>query len=170
MSKCFKPHQRGGGCCSYIERVKSLIAEIEFQTPSAGRWVLQRCQELAPAASDRQFQTPSAGRWVLQRVSRPMWPFAATRFKPHQRGGGCCSQTPETLRFLFNVSAKFQTPSAGRWVLQLVEAKARMAARYAFQTPSAGRWALQQTQWWASPSLSPCFKPHQRGGGCCSPP
>ncbi len=39
-----------------------------FQTPSAGRWVLQReISAKAAAEADAKFQTPSAGRWVLQR-------------------------------------------------------------------------------------------------------
>ncbi len=65
----------------------------------------------------------------------------ASSFKPHQRGGGCCS----ILKGFFGPEAGgFQTPSAGRWVLQL-SAKGILV----------GKRALS-------------FKPHQRGGGCCS--
>ncbi len=36
------------------------------------------------------FQTPSAGRWVLQlNDNRNIIVIASSSFKPHQRGGGC---------------------------------------------------------------------------------
>ncbi len=88
----FKPHQRGGGCCSVWWQKQVASESCLFQTPSAGRWVLQPavkkelnafvCDvsnpisgEVGAAASStvtgwqttaRKFQTPSAGRWVLQ--------------------------------------------------------------------------------------------------------
>ncbi len=38
------------------------------------------------------FQTPSAVRWVLQLLECVLlWVSPAASFKPHQRGGGCCS-------------------------------------------------------------------------------
>ncbi len=168
-SPSFKPHQRGGGCCSarwetsprdLLELVSNPISgevgaaadsvkignmyiQAQFQTPSAGRWVLQlnALAEVAPHAG--KFQTPSAGRWVLQPaeamaalreaadVSNPISGEvgAAARklrrtqrrrlqgFKPHQRGGGCCSEKVFIEKFLARI--QFQTPSAGRWVLQL---------------------------------------------------
>ena len=64
------------------------------------------------------FQTPSAGRWVLQLASACTLPKMVRRcFKPHQRGGGCCS-----MEYIEDLNQN-----------ELV-----------------------------------CFKPHQRGGGCCS--
>ncbi len=48
------------------------------------------------------------------------------------------------------MSSVFQTPSAGRWVLQLEAMRLLDAATIKFQTPSAGRWVLQlrQSFWW----------------------
>ncbi len=64
----------------------------EFQTPSAGRWVLQQFYAVKRGQNVWEFQTPSAGRWVLQ---------------------------PVVVRDeLWKAGAEFQTPSAGRWVLQ----------------------------------------------------
>ncbi len=93
------------------------VAAIKFQTPSAGRWVLQRKTAEFVVRHETVFQTPSAGRWVLQhrhlplvgeegcQVSNPIsgevgaaaTPSAVRlrkrdSFKPHQRGGGCCSE------------------------------------------------------------------------------
>ncbi len=44
MGACFKPHQRGGGCCNdrLLAPAEDEEDGREFQTPSAGRWVLQR--------------------------------------------------------------------------------------------------------------------------------
>ncbi len=64
-----------------------------FQTPSAGRWVLQHNMTDNRMNYGVWFQTPSAGRWVLQQD-----PIMA----------GYCQESEEV----------FQTPSAGRWVLQ----------------------------------------------------
>ncbi len=89
------------------------------------------------------FQTPSAGRWVLQpTLFRVVFWRSRQSFKPHQRGGGCCSFLEDCIEVNFDLV--FQTPSAGRWVLQ----------------PSV---ASSGVGW-----QRPCFKPHQRGGGCCS--
>ncbi len=64
---CFKPHQRGGGCCSGTINMLTISGVLTFQTPSAGRWVLQLEQfVLVIAEKMGKFQTPSAGRWVLQ--------------------------------------------------------------------------------------------------------
>ena len=64
----------------------------EFQTPSAGRWVLQLSKIEIATQDSNGFQTPSAGRWVLQH--------------------DVCVRKEEVVY-------EFQTPSAGRWVLQL---------------------------------------------------
>ncbi len=116
---CFKPHQRGGGCCSFPplptfgethEHVSNPISgevgaaacqadcclwdyEALFQTPSAGRWVLQPLFQIELIVLLTEFQTPSAGRWVLQRTPQHLQGWRS-RFKPHQRGGGCCSCHP----------------------------------------------------------------------------
>ncbi len=65
----------------------------------------------------QKFQTPSAGRWVLQLCVGCSLFVIYGCFKPHQRGGGCCSN--EKKKSLGTVVTWFQTPSAGRWVLQL---------------------------------------------------
>ncbi len=43
-TRSFKPHQRGGGCCSVDEVTHGDANVATFQTPSAGRWVLQPLQ------------------------------------------------------------------------------------------------------------------------------
>ena len=88
------------------------------------------------------FQTPSAGRWVLQQRDLPQRSWHYLRFKPHQRGGGCCSR--DSMTFLSVWWQEFQTPSAGRWVLQLSKIEIATQDSNGFQTPSAGRWVLQQ--------------------------
>ncbi len=140
-----------------------------FQTPSAGRWVLQpgtvstsfRCtdagfkphQRGGGCCSDKNccedyanvdlFQTPSAGRWVLQPVTTKATLSALLAcFKPHQRGGGCCSFAAELAEW--ESCDEFQTPSAGRWVLQLENKLVTVRGNSWFQTPSAGRWVLQR--------------------------
>ncbi len=119
----FKPHQRGGGCCSTTEIQAEGKYTLKFQTPSAGRWVLQLGGDLIDIAIEER------------------------SFKPHQRGGGCCSWVVK--RELENAEVEFQTPSAGRWVLQLPAVVIVSAEEQAFQTPSAGRWVLQPmaTMW-----------------------
>ncbi len=149
-----------------IRMMTSTGKKRTFQTPSAGRWVLQLIELATVAILAAKFQTPSAGRWVLQRPHRGCLAFGrlvsnpisgevgaaatclycnadttdlvsnpisgevgaaaclylandmawVTGFKPHQRGGGCCS--PHSCRKPDLVQCEFQTPSAGRWVLQ----------------------------------------------------
>ncbi len=89
---------------------------VRFQTPSAGRWVLQQDRKKSAERDACRFQTPSAGRWVLQLLAAKTTRQARQiRFKPHQRGGGCCSASKPTKS---RNGRRFQTPSAGRWVLQ----------------------------------------------------
>ncbi len=145
----FKPHQRGGGCCSASGRARlaNLDGTPVFQTPSAGRWVLQLAHQLGERCPVRPvsnpisgevgaaarsaaaicpatmawFQTPSAGRWVLQQAV-VVYGF----------GAPLSFQTPVSNPISGEVGAAavaggprdlhvepwFQTPSAGRWVLQ----------------------------------------------------
>ncbi len=164
-----------------------------FQTPSAGRWVLQRDVEggnlqgghavsnpisgEVGAAAHRhhpgerhdhpEFQTPSAGRWVLQPPLRASHRDLHGRFKPHQRGGGCCSTRSQL--FALRSQSWFQTPSAGRWVLQqVITPNSRKLVGFVSnpisgEVGAAALWSLLLEM---LPYAS--FKPHQRGGGCCS--
>ncbi len=188
----FKPHQRGGGCCSSstiswwnweVLVSNTISGEVgaaaiafeyvinlpsQFQTPSAGRWVLQPNQNDPSNQGDLLFQTPSAGRWVLQHTPTLTRETRHGSFKPHQRGGGCCSAVARVSEVHHLV--KFQTPSAGRWVLQPFFIVSAMVLDAKFQTPSAGRWVLQLRAGSGSRADAGArFKPHQRGGGCCSP-
>ncbi len=241
----FKPHQRGGGCCSNIFIVSAMVLDAKFQTPSAGRWVLQRVEEQGRERCLVQVSNPISGEVG---AAAPFMTATSSSgepsFKPHQRGGGCCSISVINLcwcglvvsnpisgevgaaafgcnRLALARRNTFQTPSAGRWVLQRAIAKkiwadAREVSNpisgevgaaallladptyqgYLFQTPSAGRWVLQrwhykdQQEYWRvfqTPSAgrwvlqlrqavrldqrqAERFKPHQRGGGCCSCP
>ncbi len=140
---------------------------VTFQTPSAGRWVLQRwlrdssehsssavsnpiSGEVGAAAGagleteswQEEFQTPSAGRWVLQLPSHSGAQCSEAGFKPHQRGGGCCSHRL-SLRH-HPRSGHVSNPISGE-----VGAAAKAFAKIE-RYENRG------------------FKPHQRGGGCCS--
>ncbi len=54
------------GAAAAMDAVRGLLQARLFQTPSAGRWVLQRNLFLGHDSNCAVFQTPSAGRWVLQ--------------------------------------------------------------------------------------------------------
>ncbi len=119
-------------------------------------------------------------------------PNSTACFKPHQRGGGCCSQFPQTLHcraqhvsnpisgevgaaaagkitVTGEYNSEFQTPSAGRWVLQQME-RFCIAGITIVSNPISGEVGAAATRRLQSqPSTRLCFKPHQRGGGCCSP-
>ncbi len=238
---CFKPHQRGGGCCSSLSfstsstlapvsnpisgevgaaagsLSRSARTQIRFKPHQRGGGCCSLRNLLPLPRSISRFQTPSAGRWLLQLSrSQPCRTAPFPCFKPHQRGGGCCSGgSPLVDGALHDVSnpisgevgaaakkhirpgsltVSFQTPSAGRWVLQrrlhshgyhrvrgvsnpisgevgaeaLVMIIENLALAW-FQTPSAGRWVLKLLRRCCSCRMpSACFKPHQRGGGCCS--
>ena len=67
---------------------------------------------------DLLFQTPSAGRWVLQ---LEMSEFFQTRMGQVSNpiSGEVGAETPSAEVVFLDEIFKFQTPSAGRWVLQL---------------------------------------------------
>ncbi len=108
---------RRGGCCSARWAKSPWGRAILVSNPISGEVGAAALVHLTMWHSDNTtFQTPSAGRWVLQPVS-VVWsqryyslvsnPISGevgaaaligftkgTRkrsFKPHQRGGGCCS-------------------------------------------------------------------------------
>ncbi len=165
----FKPHQRGGGCCSIVRDIWTALNNPKFQTPSAGRWVLQpealgdvenRIQgvsnpisgEVGAAATygmTKSLKAYEVSNPISGEVGAAAWALArrrwvrSERFKPHQRGGGCCSCDPWDA---INDRLEFQTPSAGRWVLQLKAIVSLPTYSQEFQTPSAGRWVLQQPE------------------------
>ncbi len=64
------------------------------------------------------FQTPSAGRWVLQLSAATPTVVKSPAVSNPISGevGAAASRLATTLRTL----STFQTPSAGRWVLQLL--------------------------------------------------
>ncbi len=91
-SVCFKPHQRGGGCCSnQVDNLRMVIGK-RFQTPSAGRWVLQQSTEIINAITTTFVSNPISG----------------------EVGAAAGAKVPVFLTH----GGVFQTPSAGRWVLQ----------------------------------------------------
>ncbi len=114
----FKPHQRGGGCCSTVPIGESVKAKTSFQTPSAGRWVLQQLVVLrAPASPKCWFQTPSAGRWVLQLFELTLV-FGAIAGVSNPISGEVGAAAGSNGCGWQRSRIQFQTPSAGRWVLQ----------------------------------------------------
>ncbi len=138
----FKPHQRGGGCCSTTPRSNMNATTTKFQTPSAGRWVLQHRPRGGAHPARGRFQTPSAGRWVLQLDTR-----AAQGFLNWGR---------------------FQTPSAGRWVLQPCGDLPALARCHRVSNPISGEVGAAALKSRTRSRTPVGFKPHQRGGGCCS--
>ncbi len=114
------------------------------------------------------FQTPSAGRWVLQHPAKRVAVLGEDSFKPHQRGGGCCSRMISSGRQMSSTTVS--NPISGEVCAAAAAfAWALLGWSCMFQTPSAGRWVLQlhRDRLKSAPSFG-CFKPHQRGGGCCS--
>ncbi len=135
----FKPHQRGGGCCS-PQSINTRHTHDSDSNPISGEvgaaaplllGTLPHPKRVSNPISGGvgaaavefyhgdqftwMFQTPSAGRWVLQL----------------------------SLAFIGTLAVVlFQTPSAGRWVLQQDVIAMNPSSRE-FQTPSAGRWVLQ---------------------------
>ncbi len=88
----FKPHQRGGGCCSNVMQKFSVHNEFEVSNPISGEVGAAAKNGTCWARPTHEFQTPSAGRWVLQPLPLRFLPQPLVScFKPHQRGGGCCS-------------------------------------------------------------------------------
>ncbi len=189
----FKPHQRGGGCCSLGDSWERYQGPDEVSNPISGevgaaavhyKWLINYRVGM--------FQTPSAGRWVLQRTCRSSSSAEAASFKPHQRGGGCCSSTPSfpsssTTSFKPHqrgggcCSAPRSSSPAGRPATSFkphqrgggccskMSKLKKLNELLMFQTPSAGRWVLQLLECWPQGHSRPRgFKPHQRGGGCCS--
>ncbi len=64
----FKPHQRGGGCCSLHDKAINMMCEIRVSNPISGEvGAAAEVTLVKVAAISDEFQTPSAGRWVLQR-------------------------------------------------------------------------------------------------------
>ena len=192
---CFKPHQRGGGCCSSLLLTTFTLGGFLawFQTPSAGRWVLQRslcgntnrCQDLGFKPHQRGggccsyapfivrdvwaglFQTPSAGRWVLQPEDATSEIGNLPVSNPISGEVGAAAAGRKVIGFGKGTAEGFQTPSAGRWVLQPIICEVNNLLTE-FQTPSAGRWVLQRDVVGRPHHCRLRFKPHQRGGGCCS--
>jgi hypothetical protein len=118
--------------------------------------------------SSTTFQTPSAGRWVLQPPATPAKLSGfSTGFKPHQRGGGCCS------------SATVDLDASGRPVSNPISGEVGAAAHdyHAFDphdvgvsNPISGEVGAAASNVCSHDGLGLySFKPHQRGGGCCSP-
>ncbi len=190
---CFKPHQRGGGCCSFA---LILLGSL-----------LVGC-----------FKPHQRGGGCCSPVRRVVTEILLSCFKPHQRGGGCCSrpllrgrgfhpQVSNPISGEVGAAAaggvdggeshacQFQTPSAGRWVLQLqfrggapdrqrhvsnpisgeVGAAASRTVRSVpplswVSNPISGEVGAAASHTAVSLTARRSFKPHQRGGGCCSTP
>ncbi len=190
---CFKPHQRGGGCCSHRQRRSRPYPEGGVSNPISGEvgaaawanlvvWDLQEasfkphqrgggcCSSLASASTRRPptFQTPSAGRWVLQlvccpgchcrvlRVSNPISGEVGAAAKPPFANPHSYTPVSNPISGEVGAAASVMFLRSSHWA--------------SFQTPSAGRWVLQPVlSATGSSAITICFKPHQRGGGCCSP-
>ncbi len=180
---------------SLVSRVAS--PSRSFQTPSAGRWVLQLCDAItaasenkivsnpisgevgaaannrlgSDAAMENMFQTPSAGRWVLQlqealpqhpprsHVSNPISGEVGAAASRTAVGFGKVAKTVSNpISGEVGAAAPRRLPlSAGRiGVSNPISGEVGAAACVCckkpvvlarwqtFQTPSAGRWVLQR--------------------------
>ena len=107
----FKPHQRGGGCCNFLSLRRLQRRNSLVSNPLSGEVGAATEGCLGLDGGFGQFQTPSAGRWVLQQASKKSPLFALiSSFKPHQRGGGCCNP-PWSLSSLFKeLNTRFREP------------------------------------------------------------
>ncbi len=189
----FKPHQRGGGCCSGIRVVQGRRRSADVSNPISGEVGAAAKFVALQIAATICFKPHQRGggccSWALTRVP----PTPSPSFKPHQRGGGCCSSRPRTEPktptgpvsnpISGEVGAAAFTPvgcflSDGYCVSNPISGEVGAAAALpqhpprshqpSFQTPSAGRWVLQPSLVLLCSVASWSFKPHQRGGGCCS--
>ncbi len=193
--KSFKPHQRGGGCCSHLDDWSSGHGP-PVSNPISGEVGAAAVLPIRVAIVHIAFQTPSAGRWVLQPADlQHLGSGSGVVSNPisGEVGAAAGAKVPVFLTH----GGVFQTPSAGRWVLQQsteiinaitttfvsnpisgeVGAAARLercrgqGPRPRVSNPISGEvGAAATTPKRPSPPVSACFKPHQRGGGCCSLP
>ncbi len=162
----FKPHQRGGGCCSGYRPVplhggglvsNPISGEVGAAADPAHGWRDDGGGVSNPISGEVGAAASPSGRRA---------PRSSIRFKPHQRGGGCCSSVSGTLS---RRSARVSNPISGEvgaaaqrgnpvpqrqlHVSKPIRGEVGAAAaidkilasefRYWFQTPSAGRWVLQ---------------------------
>ena len=76
------------------------IADITFQTPSAGRWVLQLNVRVNKDGNKGVVSNPISGEvGAAANFEARLIVYSRARFKPHQRGGGCCSNVGRILIF-----------------------------------------------------------------------
>ena len=129
-----------------------------FQTPSAGRWVLQHSSVLATLT--RQIvSNPISGEVGAAASTRVSGCTERRLAVSNPISGEVGAAAPEIFA-AYSKETVFQTPSAGRWVLQRRRIHVTTKATSTFQTPSAGRWVLQRR------SHHPAF----RHGRCVSNP
>ncbi len=155
----------GAAAAFWAKNHSTLSDQVEFQTPSAGRWVLQhpwwypgspRGQVSNPisgevgAAAKHHDGDPGGGKVVSNPISGEVGAAASIGsasvtlwrcFKPHQRGGGCCSWPfPGDLAGHWHVS----NPISGEVGAAAGLTPPAVSSTASFQTPSAGRWVLQR--------------------------
>ncbi len=138
-----------------------------FQTPSAGRWVLQHQKAWALNMLIGEFQTPSAGRWVLQ---LRLWKIRQNFIEVSNPISGEVGAAADEFDYeTCEQASMFQTPSAGRWVLQLGLFLAMSGLGFVVSNPISGEvGAAARIAFTMRCGIRSSFKPHQRGGGCCS--
>ncbi len=139
----FKPHQRGGGCCSPESITLTTATATRFKPHQRGGGCCSWQRLSSPVAMVlRRFKPHQRGGGCCSQVSRVPHPWRGRCFKPHQRGGGCCSLS--SFPSLSSTSPCFKPHQRG------------------------GGCCSHRTPTTRTPARSSRFKPHQRGGGCCS--
>ncbi len=101
--------------CSIVELHYATLAS--FQTPSAGRWVLQRARRIFRMMSGTPVSNPISGEvGAATGVHRGLPPRSLVS---NPISGEVGAATKKEVIGKYNSACMFQTPSAGRWVLQL---------------------------------------------------
>ncbi len=167
-STSFKPHQRGGGCCS---------GGSSFPSPLPGHKVSNPISGEVGAAAKISLLGLDIAEIVSNPISGEVGAAASSEDRVGQRLGSVSN--PNSGEVGAAAPSRATTPAILLAVSNPISGEVGAAARFErahrtrrsdeFQTLSAGRWVLQHAlglkNW---DTNNPGFKPHQRGSGCCS--
>ncbi len=165
----FKPHQRGGGCCSYPWAVRSNQGQNPVSNPISGEVGAAAYPQGLPGVHRQHVSNPISGEVGAAAclVSRVLAPADLVSNPISGEVGAAASPEAEVAE---RIAYRFQTPSAGRWVLQRSMRQRRNSASQSFKPHQRGGGCCSTLLVLVvAAQEEPSFKPHQRGGGCCSP-